>query len=91
LLPPLSGRVVINGVDVTGDPEKAGPYVGYVPQLFGLEQFKYPVTAWELVESSYLMHKGRWPRLFSSSSIRERVKQALRTVGLEEEAWRKCV
>ncbi len=91
LMEPISGRVIVDGVDITGDPKGAGPIVGYVPQLFGLEQAKYPVTAWELVESSYFMHRSRWPRLFSSDEVKAKIEKALKIVGLDEEAWRKSL
>jgi len=89
LLYPMSGRVFINDEEVTGDPEKAGVYVGYLPQLFTTYFSKYPITAWELVESSLLMHKKKWPRLFVGVDDRKRIEEVLSTVGLSREAWKK--
>jgi len=91
LIQPMQGRVVINGVDVTGRPEKAGLFVGYVPQLAIAEFSKYPITAWELVESSLLMHKKKWPRLFTRIEDRRRVEEALTTVGLPREFWKENI
>jgi ABC-2 type transport system ATP-binding protein len=40
LLEPTSGTVTLDGVDVTRDPEKLWPDLGYLPQDFGF----YPNT-----------------------------------------------
>ncbi|OYT53987.1 MAG: ABC transporter [Desulfurococcales archaeon ex4484_217_2] len=87
LIKPIKGRVIINGVDVTGDPSKAGPHIGYVPQLFPEIQNRYPITAWELVESSYLLYRRKWPRLFGDTRSKDIVSKVLRTVGLIEDFW----
>lgn len=82
LVKPRRGRVLINGVDVTGRPEKAGRYAGYVPQL-PPGGHHYPVTAWELVETECRIRcRGR-----DRSWVRERVEEALRQVGLPRSAW----
>ena len=83
---PVKGRVYINGVDVTGCPEKAGVYVGYVPQIMYSETH-YPITPWELVSISYMMHKGLKPRLWSRKGVKERVIEVLEKVGLRREKW----
>ena len=88
LIKPLRGRVIINGEDITGKPEEASNFVGYVPQYFAPEQH-YPITAWELVMGSFLLHKRRWPRLFSGKSAREAVSKALDIVELSPEIWHK--
>ncbi len=89
LLKPMRGKIIINSVDVTGDPSKAGPFIGYVPQIFTEAHMHYPVTAWELVESSYLLYRKKWPRLFSEKQALKIVSKVLRIVGLPENAWHK--
>ncbi len=87
LLKPLYGRVIVNGSDVTGKPWRAGKYFGYVPQLFTTSTTMYPVTAWELVENTYMLYRKRWPRLFPEKNVRRRVAEVLRAVGLPRDAW----
>lgn len=90
LLSPVKGRVLVNGVDVSGRPDKAGRYVGYVPQLF-LAGSRYPVTPWELVESSLLLYRRRWPRVFAGVKDRESIAGTLKLVGLHEDSWFKSL
>jgi len=90
LIKPVRGRVLINGEDTTGKPEEASAFVGYVPQEFAPEQH-YPVTAWELVMGSYLLHKRRWPRLFIGKGAKETVSRALEVVELPPEVWHKSL
>jgi len=86
LLRPMRGRVFINGVDVTGRPELAGCFAGYVPQLEpGSRHF--PLTAWEVVETECLVRCRRWPRLLAGAEARRSAEDALRRVGLPREAW----
>ncbi len=87
LIKPIKGKIMINGVDVTGNPSKAGPYIGYVPQLVLEMQNRYPVTAWELVESSYLLYRKKWPRIFVDSESKTTISKILKTVGLAEDSW----
>ncbi len=47
---PVRGRVLVNGEDVTGRPERAGRLIGYVPQWRG-EDYHFPVSVREVVES----------------------------------------
>jgi len=86
LLKPMGGRIYLNGEDVTGQPEKAGRYIGYVPQLM-VNSGHYPVTAWELVLSSLLLRRRKWPRLVPSGSDVELVQKALKLAGLPEDKW----
>jgi len=51
LIPIERGKVIIMGEDVTGKPELAGKYVGYVPQLNNMLR-SFPITARELIETS---------------------------------------
>ncbi len=89
IIKPFKGKIIVNGEEVTGNPGKAGRHVGYVPQLLTATAMTYPVTPWELVESSLLMYRKKWPRLIAGTSIRVRVREVLRLVGLPEEAWNK--
>ncbi len=88
LLRPMRGRVLVNGVDVTGRPELAGRFAGYVPQLEpGSKHF--PLTVWEVVETECLVRCRKWPRLFAGEEVERSVEEALRRVGLPREAWRR--
>lgn len=88
ILRPFKGRILVNGEDVTGRPEKAGAFMGYVPQYFVPEQH-YPMTAWELVMNSCLLHVRRWPRLGLGKRCRQLAKRALEVVDLAPEEWHK--
>ncbi|MDW8036236.1 MAG: metal ABC transporter ATP-binding protein, partial [Candidatus Korarchaeum sp.] len=52
----LKGRVYMNGVDVTGDPGKAGRFAGYVPQLSTID-FLFPISTKEFIESAVILKK----------------------------------
>ncbi len=87
LLKPISGHVYIDDVDVTGNPGKAGKYIGYVPQFFVSATTHYPITPWELLENTLLLYRKRWPRLFVGIEYKRRIAELLRAVGLSREAW----
>ncbi len=87
LIKPRHGRVVVNGVDVTGKPQKAGKMIGYVPQLTAFGQH-YPLTVLEFVELELLLRHKRWPRL-SDREARKRATSVLKVVGLDESVWSK--
>ncbi len=87
LIKPVSGNIYVNEIDVTGLPEKAGLYMGYVPQLVASEKQVFPITAWEVIENSLLIHKKRWPRIFVSFDNMKLIKHTLEQVGLPKEAW----
>lgn len=78
LIKPESGKIVVNGEDITGSPEKAGRYIGYVPQLTNVYR-AFPVTGREIVEASLLLRK-RPPRIHVPREIREKVDRYLRLV-----------
>ncbi len=86
LLKPVSGRVYVNGVDVTSYPERAGVYVGYVPQIMYSNTY-YPITPWELVSASYMMHKGIGLRLWIRREVKKHIACVLEEVGLERAKW----
>ena len=87
LIKPQHGRVVVNGVDVTGRPQRAGRMIGYVPQLAILDRH-YPLTVLEFVELELLLRHRMWPRL-SNKETREKAARVLRAVGLDESVWSK--
>ncbi len=84
LLRPISGRILINGVDVTGRPELAGKFVGYVPQLSAAD-FPFPVSVKELVESAVVLRR-RPIRLFYPKEETWRVEKVLQEMGVSSVA-----
>ncbi len=90
LLRPVRGRVLVNGEDITGRPEEASAYVGYVPQHFAPERH-YPITVWELITNSYMFHKRRWPRLDLDGGCREAARKALEVVDLPPDTWHRSL
>ena len=90
LVKPVEGRVVINGVRVEGRPERAGRFIGYVPQVEHLGSVQFPVTPFELVASALLLRKP-WPRVKTPGWARSRVEAVLEKVGLPREAWHKNI
>jgi len=86
LIPPLEGRVYINGIDVTGSPSRAGRLAGYVPQLANAS-INYPLTAWEAVEMVYMLYVKKWPRLALPGREEKIVARALSRVGLPKSKW----
>jgi len=91
ILKPLRGSVFLYDEDVTGSPERIGRYVGYVPQIFTPSYFPYPVSVEELIESSYLLYRGKWPRIFPSSEVRKRVEEVLDLVDLDKNVKNKSI
>ncbi len=91
ILEPYDGRVLVDGEDLTGRPERIGRIAGYVPQITGAPRSYYPLTAWEMVESALLLKERRWPRLLASGDDRRRIEETLRSLGLGREAWHRNV
>ncbi|MET1160573.1 MAG: metal ABC transporter ATP-binding protein [Thermoprotei archaeon] len=87
---PVRGNVFINGVNVTGDPHKAGKFVGYVPQITNIHEINYPVTLYEMVSCCYIL-KSKWPRLPVSRSLRKHIERVLLELGLSPDKWSKNV
>ncbi len=81
LIKPKKGKILLKGEDITGKPEKASYRVGYVPQLS--KDFDLPVTAFEVVLDSLLLHRKRFPRFASNEDV-ERVREVLNLVRLRE-------
>ncbi|ADB57249.1 metal ABC transporter ATP-binding protein [Archaeoglobus profundus] len=86
LIKPVKGRILLNGEDITGKPEKVGYRVGYMPQLS--EDVGIPLTAFEIVLDSLLLHRKRFPRFAKSSDIKK-VEETLKLVHLPREEWNK--
>ncbi|MEB3861535.1 MAG: ATP-binding cassette domain-containing protein, partial [Desulfurococcales archaeon] len=61
LVKPSRGRVLIDGVDVTGSPRLAGRFAGYVPQRPRAPRLS-PMTVLELVVTGLRMRGRRNPR-----------------------------
>ncbi len=51
LVKPSQGRIIVNGVDVTGDPVRAGEYIAYMPQSPRAPR-STPITVREFIEIS---------------------------------------
>lgn len=75
VLPPQSGQIRLEGVDVVTDPEQARPYVSYMPQRFGLYE---DLT---VAENIYF-----YATLFEvpTRTRRERARELLRAAGLAD-------
>ncbi len=91
LVKPLRGRVWVNGVEVSGRPEIAGRFLGYVPQHEHISGYTYPITAFDMVASSLLLRVKRWPRIRIPGWVKREVERVLREVGLPEGVWGKRV
>ncbi len=87
LIRPASGTVKVGGVDVTGDPSRAGRFIGYVPQRPPVSRSN-PITVYDLV-ASRASFRRRWPRVLLSGSVRRTAEAALGEAGVPREAWGK--
>jgi zinc/manganese transport system ATP-binding protein len=83
LVRPRRGRVLINGVDVTGNPGRASRFVAYMPQL--APEVHVPLTPIEAVEMYASLRLRRWPRL--GSSARSLAAKMLEAVKLPRRLW----
>ncbi len=88
LIKPVSGRITVNGIDTTAKPDKVGNFVGYVPQLMPIDSH-IPITAWEIVLNSLLLHRRRFPRILAKKDEIEKVKNTLNLVDLPQDRWHK--
>lgn len=79
---PMEGRVLINGEDVTGRPERAGKLVGYVPQWKG-EDYNFPISVEEIVSSAIALRR-KPPRLSIPKNMSSKVEDALEKMGIKE-------
>ncbi len=83
LIKPLSGRVIIDDVDVTGLPSLAGRYVGYVPQLTVNPLSPFPISLWEFLKYG-LELAGT-----NTRNVDDVVSSMLEFVGIPKELWHK--
>ena len=89
LIKPVKGRVLINDIDVTGRPDLAGRFIGYVPQMTTLSDH-YPITLYDLIYCCYILGR-KWPRIRSKRGDREFIEKILTNVGLPRDKWFKKV
>ncbi len=68
LVKPVKGRVLVDGVEVTGSPGRAGRFIGYVPQNPGAPQLS-PMTVIEFIEASLEMRGVRRPRTHAVKAL----------------------
>jgi len=85
LVRPLKGSIKIMGEDVTGNPKKAGRYVGYMPQLSYFKTF-FNVTVLEYVESGLILKAGGFS-IRSPETVKKLVHDILEAVGVPQEYW----
>jgi len=83
LIKPSRGKIILDGEDITGKPEKANK-IGYMPQLSN----EIPLTAFEIVLDSLLLHRKRFPR-FARRRDFEKAMETLKSVHLPEDRWKK--
>ncbi len=88
IVKPSKGRVFVNGNDVTGRPDVMGKIAGYVPQMTNFEH-DFPITAWEVVLNSYLLHRRGWPRIKPDRNAVNATERALEMVELPKNRWKK--
>ncbi len=77
---PVRGRVLINGIDVTGKAEEAGKLVGYVPQ-FKAEDYSFPINVKEIVESAIALRR-KPPRIGFPREVRARIREVMKMMGI---------
>jgi len=82
LLPPIRGKVLVNEIDITGKPEVAGRYIGYVPQILTTYS-NFPITVSEVVESAVVLRMPP-PRIVTPKRLRRMVDNIIKTLGLWE-------
>ncbi len=81
LLEPTSGRILIDGEDVTGRPERVWPRLGNLPQGFGF----YP----NLTGQAMLLHILRLKGVDAPGGLKQLCAELLERVNLTEAATRK--
>jgi len=78
----VKGRVYMNGVEVTGSPERAGRFAGYVPQL-GILSPPFPLSVRELLESAAILRGGSAGREVGDEG-KASIESLVRDLGLSE-------
>lgn len=90
ILKPLKGRILIDGVDVTGNPEKTGRLISYVPQIATyIVGEVFPITVWEFLEFELKPYRAR--AKLSNRDVDKLIEETLRTVGIPENLWRRGI
>jgi len=79
LLKPLEGRVLIEGIDVSGNPKLAGRYISFTPQLTTNQVNDYPMTVWEFLNYSL--------ELRGIKVSYDEVIEVLDVVGIDKKFW----
>lgn len=89
-LRPLKGRVLVDGDDITGNPEKAGKYISYVPQIatYTLSNM-FPITVWEFVEFETWAYAKRAG--YGKGDVVKLVKEILDEIAIPRDLWGKSV
>lgn len=92
LLKPLSGRVYIDGIDVTGSPKRAGQYVTLVPQP-GTPRLSelFPISVWEFVEVGVSLCLRKRGEEVARGELKSVVREALKAFGIGPELWERSV
>ncbi|MEM1645158.1 MAG: metal ABC transporter ATP-binding protein [Ignisphaera sp.] len=90
VIKPLGGKVFVDKDDITGNPEKAGVYIGYVPQIatYVLGNV-FPISVWEFVEFEAEAHMKRFG--LRRDNLSKFVEEVLNTVGIPKELWHKGI
>ncbi len=81
LVKPKNGKILLNGQEISSNRNRSK--IGYVPQMIYQEEF--PITAFELVLNSLLLHRG-FPRIASDECV-EKVKNVLKAVDFPKSKW----
>ncbi len=87
LVKPRKGSIILDGEDITGKPEKVSFRIGYMPQLT-LNEDDFPITAFEIVLNSLLLHTKPFPRIAKEQDLKS-TERALKTVDLPRDRWDK--
>lgn len=89
LLKPKKGRILVNGLDITSNPELASRFFSYVPQLVITERaINFPISVYEFLESELLFSRYKWPRIFISKEETDNaIQSVLEKVNLQRDQW----
>lgn len=85
LIKPLSGKILIDGVDVSRQSSLAGRYVGYVPQLTTNSVSSFPLSLWEFLRYGLELAGS------NSVDVDDEIVNALEFVGIPRELWYKDI
>jgi zinc/manganese transport system ATP-binding protein len=89
VLKPLKGKIFVNNDDITGDPEKAGRYISYVPQIATyILGNVFPITVREFIEFEAKVYARRTR---SRVDVDKVVDEILEIVEIPKELWSKGI